>query len=117
MLLTEEANARFFQAATGEDLESLRPEYDYEKTQEAFAKIEKKIRKVKHAINLFNLYTQVEGMSIDELLVYLPQLKDRKSRLLNMISRRPKQRARSSVASRYAGQTTVIDYEYANYAL
>ena len=43
MLLTEEAYARFFQAATGEDLESLRPEYDYEKTQEAFAEMEKSL--------------------------------------------------------------------------
>ena len=115
LLLNEEVNNRFFLAATGEDAESLRPEYDYKKVQADLAAIEDKIRKVKHAINLFNCRTVVEGKTIDEVLVYLPQLQDRRSKLSCMIGRREKQRARSTVMARYAGQSAIIDYEYANY--
>ncbi len=70
---------------------------------------------MKHAVNVFNSTTTVEGMTIDEILVYLPQLRDRKNKLSRMIGRMPKQRAMSSVLSRYSGQTPIIDYEYANY--
>ena len=70
---------------------------------------------MKHALNVFNATTTVDGMTIDEILVYLPQLRDRKTRLSYMVGRMPKQRARSSVLSRYSGQTPIIDYEYANY--
>lgn len=115
LLLNEEINDRFFLAATGEDVESLRPSYDFDKTQSALANLEAKIRKVKHAINLFNCSTVVEGKTIDEILVYLPQLQERRNKLSAMIGRRDKQRARSSVMSRYSGQSAIIDYEYANY--
>ena len=115
LLLAEEANNRFFLAATGEDVESLRPEYDYEKTQEQLAVIEEKIRKVKHAINLFNCSTVVSGKTIDEVLVYLPQLQERRSKLSCMIGRREKQRARAAMMSRYSGSSAIIDYEYTNY--
>jgi septal ring factor EnvC (AmiA/AmiB activator) len=115
LLLNNEDNARVFLAATGEDIESLRPEYDYEAVQQELARIEEKIRKVEHAVNVFNSTTTVEGMTIDEILVYLPQLRDRKNKLSRMIGRMPKQRAMSSVLSRYSGQTPIIDYEYANY--
>ena len=56
LLLSEETNDRFFLAATGEDVERLRPSYDFEKTQSALADLEANIRKVKHAINLFRLH-------------------------------------------------------------
>ena len=115
LLLTEEANNRFFLAATGEDVESLRPAYDFGKTQTALTDLEEKIRKIKHAINLFNCSTVVEGKTIDEVLVYLPQLQERKNKLSCMIGRREKQRARSTVMSRYSGQSAIIDYEYTNY--
>lgn len=115
LLLAEEANNRFFLAATGEDVESLRPEYDYEKTQEQLAVIEEKIRKVKHAVNLFNCSTVVSGKTIDEVLVYLPQLQERRNKLSCMIGRREKQRARGTMMSRYSGSSAIIDYEYTNY--
>ena len=115
LLLNNEDNARVFLAATGEDIESLRPEYDYGAVQQELARIEEKIRKVKHAVNVFNSTTTVEGMTIDEILEYLPQLRDRKNKLSYMVGRMPKQRAVSSVLSRYSGQTPIIDYEYANY--
>lgn len=75
--------------------------------------MEAKIRKLKHAINIFNATQTVDGfdMTIDELLVYIPQLTKRKSKLLEMKSRLPKER----VEEQYGRQSSIIDYTYANY--
>lgn len=114
-LITEkESNAKVFLAAVGEDPEELRPAYDYEATQKAIRLIEEKIRKIRHAINLFNVSQKVGDMTIDEVLVYLPQLQQRREKLLGMTGRRPKQRA-EQYFGRYGKTSPVIDYEYANY--
>lgn len=75
--------------------------------------MEAKIRKLKHAINIFNATQTVDSfdMTIDELLVYIPQLTKRKSKLLEMKSRLPKER----VEEQYGRQSNIIDYIYANY--
>ena len=103
-LLDKETRSRDFRAAMGEDVESVRPVYDY---------AEAKIRKLKHAINIFNATQTVDSfdMTIDELLVYIPQLTKRKSKLLEMKSRLPKER----VEEQYGHQSSIIDYTYANY--
>ena len=62
-LLAREAETQVFLAAVGEDPESLRPEYDYGQVQEKLAGLEEKIRKIRHALNIFNLnffYTSEE---------------------------------------------------------
>lgn len=93
-LLDKETRSRDFRAAMGEDVESVRPVYDYAETQIRLAELEAKIRKLKHAINIFNATQTVDSfdMTIDELLVYIPQLTKRKSKLLEMKSRLPKER-------------------------
>ena len=83
-LLAREAETQVFLAAVGEDVEALRPAYDYRAVQDKLAELEKQIRTIRHAMNLFNLNTVVEGMTIDELLVYLPQLGERKEKLGRM---------------------------------
>lgn len=50
-------------------------------------------------------------MTIDEMLVYLPQLSARKFKLQNMMSRLPKVRESASGF----GNNKLIDYNYANY--
>ena len=112
-VLRRESNTSSFLAALGEDVESARPEYDYAETQSAAAALEEKIRKVKHAINVFNTVTQVPGfdMTIDEMLVYLPQLTDRVSKLSSMKDALPKTRE----VTGYSRTGNVIDYRYANY--
>ena len=114
-LLYTESQSRSFLAATGEDPESVRPAYDYEKTQQELGSLAKKIRTVKHAINVFNSVTTVDGMdmTIDELLVYLPQLTERVHTLDGMRSVLPKMRERTYGA----GTGATIDYRYANYDL
>ena len=112
-LLDKETRSRDFRAAMGEDVASVRPAYDYTETQVRLAELERKIRTLKHAINRFNTTQAVDGfdMTIDELLVYIPQLTKRKAKLLEMKSRLPKER----VDEQYGRQSNIIDYTYTNY--
>lgn len=114
-LLHKEQRSRDFRAAMGEDIESVRPAYDYAKTQARLEDLEGTIRRLKHAINRFNTTQVVDGfgITIDEMLVYIPQLTKRKSKLLEMKSRLPKER----VEEQYGQQSNIIDYTYTNYDL
>ena len=110
-IVTMEENAKTFLASVGEDVESVRPEYDYEKVKNELSELEAKIRKLKHAINVFNTVTVIPefGMTIDELLVYIPQLSRKKAKLKEMADTLPKARYISSERS------NIIDYRYVNY--
>ena len=114
-LIKKERLSSTFLAASGEDPESLRPEYDYAETQEKLDLLEKKIRKVRHALNVFNSTHTVPGfdMTVDQILVYIPQLTARVSKLSEMKSKLPKMR----VEDRYGKSTNIIDYTYVNYDL
>ena len=81
--------------------------------QEKLNEIEEKVRKVKHAINMFNLTTEVPGfdMTVDQMLVYIPQLNARKQKLAYMAIRLPKER----VSYAYGSSKNMIEYTYANY--
>lgn len=115
ILLSGECQSCVFNASLGEDIESVRPAYNYEQTQKALESCNRKIRVVKHAINCFNAAQLVgdSGMTIDQVLVYIPQLTEMRNRLYTMQNRLPKQR--SSVGG--IGSNTVIDYLYANYSV
>lgn len=106
-----EYNGKEFLAAVGEDLESVRPDYDFAKTQSALAEVERKIRKLKHALNVFNSTTIIPEfeMTIDEMLVYIPQLTARKNKLSSMKDKLPKVREQSRTNS------SILDYRYLNY--
>ena len=95
-----------------EDIESVRPAYDYTDTQRKLDELQAKIRMVKHSLNCFNSTTEVAGfgMTIDQLLVYIPQLSRRKQKLAMMSSCLPKERAKVSGLG-----SQIIDYRYANY--
>lgn len=110
----KEFRSRTFCAAVGENVESVRPDYDYKAMQEALNQLDEKIRRVKHAISAFNLNHVVPefGMSIDQLLIYIPQLNRRKQKLYGMQNRLSKQRETSAGAIKV---TSIIDYNYANY--
>ena len=94
----QEVKRREFNAALGEDVETVRPAYDYADTQRKLKELQAKIRTVKHALNCFNSTTEVPGfdMTIDQLLVYIPQLSRRKQKLAMMSSCLPKERAKVS---------------------
>ena len=109
-LETNENQSSTFKAAISEDIENARPEYNYSATQSAISDIESKIRKVKHAINSFNLTHEVPGfsMTVDQMLVYIPQLTQKKAKLSRMKSVLPKSRDYIRVAG-------IIEYTYTNY--
>lgn len=115
IVLANERQSCVFNASLGEEVESVRPAYDYEETQKALEDFNRKIRILKHAINRFNSTQTVgeTGMTIDQVLVYIPQLTEMRSRLYDMQSRLPKQR--TSVGG--IGSNTVIDYRYTNYSV
>ena len=115
LLIDRESKSNVFIAAVGEELEDVRPAYAYREVQEGLKDLERKIRIVKHAINRFNLTTEVPGfgMTVDQILVYIPQLSARKSKLARMAGKLPKERIS---ASGY-GAKTIIEYRYANYEI
>ena len=102
-----------FTAAIQENKEEVRPEYDYGTTQEQLLELERRIRSIKHEINLFNLNQLVPGfdMTVDQMLVYIPQLTARKNKLERMRSRLPRERVQDS----YSRNSTLVEYEYSNY--
>ena len=113
-LLNNEDMSSSFNAAVGENIEDVRPKYDYEGVRKAVDEIDAKIRGLKHSINLFNVsYVIPEfGMTIDQILVYIPQLSAKKALLDRMRNTLPKTRANDGYR---AGSVNIIDYTYANY--
>ncbi len=112
-LQVREENTKSFIASIEEDIESVRPDYDYASMQTEQKNIEFKIRKLKHALNVFNT-TQIipeYNITIDEMLVYLPQLTKQCSKLSSMKDALPKTRNNQG----YYHNSSIIDYRYANY--
>ena len=114
-MLANERQSSVFNASLGEDIDSVRPVYDYKETQKMLEFFDRKIRILKHAINCFNASQTIGdiGMTIDQVLVYIPQLTEMRTRLYDMQNRLPKQR--TSVGG--IGSNTVIDYRYTNYSV
>ena len=112
-LIGKENLSSTFVAAIEEDIESVRPVYSYSETQQKLSELDERVRRVKHAINCFNVSQEIPelGMTIDQALVYIPQLTAKKERLDYMRNRLPKQRESSG----YHSAKAIIEYTYANY--
>lgn len=110
-IMVREQGGKEFLAAVGEELESVRPDYDFAETQNALDTIQTKIRKLKHALNVFNSTTVIPqfDMTIDEVLVYIPQLTAKKNKLAGMKDKLPKVREQNRMNS------SILDYRYLNY--
>ena len=117
-LKSRESESSTFIASLGEDVESVRPEYDYAETQKEISLLEVKIRKLKHALNVFNASTLIPefNITIDEMLVYLPQLSARVNKLRKMSQAMPKIRCNGNYGRDARGSSgPLIDYIYTNY--
>ena len=112
-LIEKEKKVRWYKAATTEDPETCKPEYDLVGTGQKLSELEFKIRDLKHRLNVFNTTYTIPalGMTIDQVLVYLPQLTCRIETLKTMASHLPKAR----VEDRYGSRSTLVEYEYTNY--
>lgn len=106
-----EDTANVYILAEGEEIE--KPDYDYEQVNGEIAKLDYKVRKIRHAINIFNATTVLEGLNItiDEALVMMAQLNNRKNKLDCMRRRLPKERVNPMVSR----AKSYVEYEYANY--
>ena len=113
-ILDRESMTSVFVAATTENVEEIRPEYDLLATNEALLKNEKEIRRIKHRLNVFNSTYVVEelGMTIDEILIHLPQQHQRVYTLQRMAKSLPKMRCSDQRGTR----ANLIEYEYTNYS-
>lgn len=110
-ILLRELNGKEFLAAVGEDVESVRPDYDFVKIQAELLEVETKIRKIKHVLNVFNSTTIIPefNITIDEILVLIPQLTAKKEKLAKMKDKLPKVREQTRMNS------SILDYRYLNY--
>ena len=113
-IMCKEEQSKDFLAALGEDPETVRPKYNYAETSKKIAEIETKIRMLKHSINVFNTTTIVPeiNMTIDQALIYIPQLTKKCNKLWGMMNKLPKSRENATM---FGSGNSVIDYRYINY--
>ena len=110
-LLSIEEKSSNFVISVGENVEEVRPEYDFHGIQEELADLNGKIRAVKHAINVFNTTHTVPGfddMTIDQVLIYLPQLSAQVEKLRRMAEALPRERKENF-------RSNLVEYSIANY--
>ena len=94
------------------------PEYDFGAIQSELQKIESQIGVLKHVINQFNTTVVVyEDMTIDEVLVRLPMLNQRKNTLGQMKDKLPEQKqvgynGKSSTITRTNYNMAEVEKEY-----
>ena len=112
-ILKKEGLSKEFLASIGENIESIRPAYNFIETNEELNFINEQIRKVKHAINLFNIQTIIPefNITIDEALVLIPQLTQLKLKFSSMKDKLPKMREQGT----YSRNNSIVEYRYLNY--
>ena len=109
-LLQQEENGKSYVLA--EDEKADLPDYDFVKFNEEIDELDKKIRTLKHALNVFNSTTLLPfGITIDQALVEMAQLNRKLPRLDMMRRALPKKR----LTGGYAARRDVAEYEYLNY--
>ena len=104
--IEEQLNSTF-RAAVGEDVEDLRPDYNFAEIEAKFIEIDNKIMSYKHALNMFNINTEICGLTIDQVLIKMPQI-TRRLRVLDAMRQQSKKK-RASITG------NVIDYSYTSY--
>lgn len=109
-LLQRESNNSTYILADDEKAEV--PDYDFEACNSEIDALDRKIRTLKHALNVFNSTTVLPlGITIDQALVEMAQLNNKLPRL-DMMRKAQNKRRLSGVM---AGRRDVAEYEYLNY--
>ena len=110
-VMVNEFHSKAYVCSVNEDPATCRPEYDFIAVQKLKDELACKVRKIKHALNAFNISTVVPGfdMTVDQILIYIPQLSKLKSLYGDMRTKLPKVRVVKT--------SQIIDYEYINYDL
>ena len=112
-ILKKEELSKEFLVSLGENAENIRPDYDFLTVYKELCDIESKIRRVKHALNVFNTKTVIPdfNITIDEMLILIPQLTRQKQKLALMKDKLPKMREQNS----YSRSSSLVEYRYLNY--
>ena len=108
-LIEKDKKLRVFRASEFEDLEKLRPDYDYEGLQGELDGVEEEIRNLTaKAISILTTQkvNEFHDMTVLDLLLYLRDLKEKEERLYEMTTHLEKERHASS---------HLLEYEYTNY--
>ncbi|MCH5315188.1 MAG: hypothetical protein J1E81_04690 [Eubacterium sp.] len=102
-----------FTVEKSEDVEAVRPAFNFEENYRELTEVIEKIRTTKHAIKLFNATTVVGStkLTIDEILLMLPILQERKRMLSNLSLKMPKERH----ISRINRASNFIEYDIINF--
>lgn len=100
------------------DEEPVIPDYNYEQVAAAIEEIDNQIVKIKHAINLANLTSEIQvgdkTMTVDQILIRMAQLNRRRATLDTMRKQETKKRL---ATSSYMVRKTAPEYCYINYDL
>lgn len=100
------------------DEEPVIPDYNYEQVAAAIEEIDNQIVKIKHAINLANLNSEIQvgdkTMTVDQILIRMAQLNRRRATLDTMRKQETKKRL---TTSSYMVRKTAPEYCYINYDL
>lgn len=107
-LLSKERDAMSYSYLSGETPEP--PEYDFAATQEELDKYAKNIEVLKHAVNRFNLTTELPGtaLTIDAALVRMAILSQEKFKLDRMRNAKPRSR---TTTGRGVSEYTELNYD------
>ena len=112
-LVNREYDVMSFTAATTENIDEVKPDYNFIETQEKLSSIEEQILKVKHALNVFNTTnTIVVGsklFTLDTALVYMSILNSKISKYERM--------AKAEAKKSFTYTNGLIIYKYANYSV
>ncbi len=114
-LVAREKKCATFTVTIDENVEAARPKFDILDNFDKLVDLRREIARCKHALSVFNLSTIIPelGLTIDEVLVKLPMLKQEVERLEDYKNRLPRERVEPM---RYA-PTKTPEYTYINYKL
>ncbi len=112
-LLKREEKLSVYKVGAGEDEEKQRPDYDLKKYEARVQKLNRRIMKLRHAINQAQCGYEVDeadGLTVDQLLTAISMLTDDVKRYHDMAMRLPRERASEKFIT-----NTYLDYELTNY--
>lgn len=113
-LLNEIRDRSTYIVAVSEDVEALRPDFNFNDVVEKIEKIENRILEIKHARNEFNNSTVLStlGLTIDKALVRMSMINKQVGIFDSLSNRMPRQRERDVY-----GRSNQIEYSYINYEI
>ena len=108
-LIEKDKKLRVFRASEFEDIEKLRPDYDYDGLQSELDGVEEEIRNLTaKAISILTTQkvNEFHDMTVLDLLLYWRDLKEKEERLYEMTTHLERERHASA---------HLLEYEYINY--